>query len=215
MSVDDEYQEQHRNEALRARTISCASFAFFLSLLVFLACHIESFLWRNKQAVSWRGRNSSHWHKQCSAGLLLERERHNFNCLKLFSTTKHSNDGAHIMLPKELCHVLVNEHDVIVDDCLFNKRLRRSTISPRFFLSEAESMCPTAIVFMMNRPGLAATDSMLTGFYLVDAINDEVSVEQFFMWPAPAAEPGEASLASHSYYHPHRNVKFRQVSFEK
>ena len=114
-------------------------------------------------------------------------------------------------LPKELFACLVDEHDVIVDDCLFNKRLRRSTMAPRFFLSETESSCPTAIAFKMNRLALAATDIGLGGFYLVDTISKEATAEQFFRWPAPATEPGGISSASYSYYRPHRYVKFRQV----
>lgn len=118
-------------------------------------------------------------------------------------------------LPKELFACLVEEHDVIVDECLFNKRLRRSSLTSRFFLSETETACPTAISFTMNRSALAATDAGLEGFYLVDAISKEATAEQFFRWPQPtsAAEPGGISFASYSYYRPHRHVKFRQAFF--
>ena len=114
-------------------------------------------------------------------------------------------------LPKELFACLVDEHDVIVDDSLFNNRLIRSSMAPRFFLSDTESFCPTAIAFTINRSALAATDIGVGGFYLVDAISKETTAEQFFKWPAPAAEPEGISFASYSYYRPHRFVKFRQV----
>ena len=106
---------------------------------------------------------------------------------------------------------LVDEHDVIVDDSLFNNRLIRSSMAPRFFLSDTESFRPTAIAFTMNRSALATTDIGVGGFYLVDAISKETTAEQFFKWPAPAAEPEGISFASYSYYRPHRFVKFRQV----
>jgi hypothetical protein len=114
-------------------------------------------------------------------------------------------------LPKELFACLVDEHDVIVDDSLFNNRLIRSSMAPRFFLSDTESFRPTAIAFTINRSALAATDIGVGGFYLVDAISRETTAEQFFKWPAPAAEPEGISFASYSYYRPHRFVKFRQV----